>query len=307
MPAFWFVEIELPFPALAPFEELLGDLEDETAPGVAVSSYEVAPMPDPDLAQWRLQVLFDAPPDEAAWRKRLRSIASGMNLGAAPIFAGKLPDQDWVRHTNKLNAPVPAGRFFLYGAHDAGLAPPGSLSLLLDAGLAFGTGRAPSTFGCLLAIDHIARRKALGHVLDLGTGSGVLAMAAAKAGAAQVWAADIDPVAVQVARENAALNGLSAQIRCLVAAKPLHPGLPGPFDLVVANILAGPLCAMAHGLSRQVAPGGYLILSGLLAKEERKVAAYYRGQGLSFAARIPREGWHTLVFRKSAPALIGLR
>ncbi len=302
MPSFWFVEIELPYAALVPFEELLGD---DT--GVAVSSYEVAPLPDPDLAPWRLQVLFDAPPNEAAWRKRLSAIATGMGHAKAPVYAGKLPDQDWVRHTNKLNAPVQAGRFFLYGAHDAGRAPPGSLSLLLDAGLAFGTGRAPSTFGCLQAIDHIARRKYLSRALDLGTGSGVLAMAAAKAGARQIWAADIDPVAVLVAAENVALNGLRDRVRCLVASKPRDRKLPGPFDLVVANILAGPLCAMAAGLAAQVAPGGYLILSGLLAREERRVKAHYIAQGLDFTARLPREGWHTLVFRRDAPALIALR
>ncbi len=296
MPSFWFVEIELPFPALAPFEDLLGvEAED----GVALSSYEVAPMPDPDMAQWRLQVLFDTPPDEAAWRQRLAAIAAGMNLPAAPIYAGKLPDQDWVRHTNRLNAPVRAGRFFLYGAHDAGSAPPGCLSLLLDAGLAFGTGRAPSTFGCLEAIDRICRRQPPRHVLDLGTGSGVLAMAAARATSrARIWAADIDPVAVQVARDNTRLNGLGARIHCLVASNPLDKRLPGPFDLVVANILAGPLCAMAHGLAAQVAPGGHLVLSGLLAKEERRVAAHYRAQGLSFSARLPREGWHTLIFKR---------
>lgn len=302
MPAFWFVEIELPFAALAPFEELLGETE-----AVAVSSYEVAPLPDPDLAPWRFQVLFDAPPDEAAWRQRLSAVAAAMGHAEAPVYAGKLPDQDWVRHTNKLNAPVQAGRFFLYGAHDAGKAPPGSHSLLLDAGLAFGTGRAPSTFGCLQAIDHIARRKRLNCVLDLGTGSGVLAMAAAKAGARQIWAADIDPVAVQVAADNVALNGLRGRVHCLVAHKPHDPKLPGPFDLVVANILAGPLCAMAAGLALQVASGGYLILSGLLAREERRVKAHYIAQGLSFTARLPREGWHTLVFRRDAPALIALR
>ncbi len=300
MSSFWFVEIELPFPALAPFEDLLG-LDAEA--GVALSSYEVAPMPDPDTAFWRLQLLFDAPPDDAAWRQRLAEIAASMGLAEAPIFAGKLPDQDWVRHTNKLNAPVHAGRFFLYGAHDAGSAPPGCLSLLLDAGLAFGTGRAPSTFGCLEAIDRLCRRQPPQTVLDLGTGSGVLAMAAARATSrARIWAADIDPVAVDVARENARLNGLSRRIHCLVASHPLDARLPGPFDLVVANILAGPLCAMAHGLAAQVAPGGHLVLSGLLAKEERKVAAYYRGQGLAFTARLPREGWHTLIFRRAALA-----
>lgn len=288
MPAFWSIEIELPFAALVPFEELLG--EDA---GVAVSSYEVR-----GGAAWRLQVLFDAPPDEKAWRRRLAAIAGDLGLARAPITTAKLPDQDWVRHTNTLNAPIRAGRFLLYGRHDADHLPPATLKLRVDAGLAFGTGRAPSTFGCLLAIDSLCRRRLPRQALDLGTGSGVLAMAAARAGVRTVLAADIDPVAVAVARANTALNGLAAQVHCLVASSPDDPRLCGRYDLVVANILAEPLCRMARPLSRRVAPGGHLILSGLLAREERLVFAHYRAQGLCLHRRIALDGWHTLVLMR---------
>ena len=302
MAEFWFVEIEMDFPQLAPFEDLLGEADGS----VAVSSYEVAPMPNPDDARWRLQILFDAPPDMAAWKKRLGGIAKSMDMQNAPIQGGHLPDQDWVRHTNIVNAPIQAGRFYLYGAHDAGSTPPGARPLLLDAGLAFGTGRAPSTYGCLLAIDRLAKRKTFRKTLDFGCGSGVLAMAAARCMAADavLLAADIDPVAVEVAKNNARLNGLNsagaARIRCLVANRPGAPLLrkAGPYDLVLANILAGPLRGMARDLSRRVAPGGFLVLSGLLAHEDAAVFAAYRSQGLRLEQRIAREGWHTLVLTR---------
>lgn len=292
-PEFWSVELDVPVDLVPAAEDLLADA------GIAVSSYEVV---QPGMAMspdWRVQVLFDAPPDEKEWRKRLKHVAAGLDIPAVIRFA-HLPAQDWVRHTNRLNAPVHAGRFFLYGAHDAGQVPPGRLGILLDAGLAFGTGRAPSTYGCLQAIDDLCRVAPPRHMLDMGTGSGVLAMAAAKAGARAVLAADIDPVATDVTRDNVKLNGLSQRIAAITASRPDDPRLTvaGPYDLVVANILAGPLCHMATGLARLVASGGHLVLSGLLAKEERLIVARYRATGLSLARRIPREGWHTLVFKR---------
>lgn len=293
-PEFWMAELDVPVDLVAAAEEMIGD------EGVAVTSYEV---PRPGLAMspdWRVQVLFDTPPDESDWRQRLTEIAAGLGIADPAVRFGHLPAQDWVRHTNRLNAPVRAGRFFLHGAHDSGAAPPGSLSLLLDAGLAFGTGRAPSTHGCLQAIDDLCRIRLPRTMLDMGTGSGVLAMAAAKAGIRRVLAADIDPVAVAVTRDNVKLNGLDGRIAALTASRPDDPRLTasGPYDLVVANILAEPLCRMAQGLAALVASGGHLVLSGLLAREERMIVARYRATGLQLKRRIPREGWHTLVFRR---------
>lgn len=301
-PEFWSVELDVPVDLVPAAEDLLADT------GIAVSSYEVVKPGVAMSPDWRVQVLFDAPPDEEAWRRRLQDVAAGLGIPASIRFT-HLPAQDWVRHTNKLNAPVHAGRFFLYGAHDAGQVPPGRLGILLDAGLAFGTGRAPSTYGCLQAIDDLCRvrvRKGqLGSMLDMGTGSGVLAMAAAKAGARAVLAADIDPVATDVTRDNVKLNGLSHRIAAITASRPDDPRLTaaGPYDLVVANILAGPLCQMATALARLLASNGHLVLSGLLAKEERLIVARYRAAGLHFggltlARRIPREGWHTLIFQR---------
>lgn len=294
-PEFWSVELDVPVDLVPAAEDLLAEA------GIAVSSYEVV---KPGMAMspdWRVQVLFDAPPDETEWRQRLKEVADGLDIPAVIRFA-HLPPQDWVRHTNKLNAPVHAGRFFLYGAHDAGQVPPGKLGILLDAGLAFGTGRAPSTYGCLQAIDDLCRVAPPRKMLDMGTGSGVLAMAAAKTGARAVLAADIDPVATDVTRDNVRLNGLSQRVAAITASRPDDPRLTvaGPYDLVVANILAGPLCHMATGLARLVASGGHLVLSGLLAREERLIVARYRATGLSLARRLPREGWHTLVFHRRA-------
>lgn len=299
-PEFWSVELDVPVDLVPAAEDLLAEA------GIAVSSYEVV---RPGMAMspdWRVQVLFDAPPDEKDWRARLKAVAAGLDIPAVIRFA-HLPAKDWVRHTNTLNAPITAGRFFLYGAHDAGQVPPGAQGILLDAGLAFGTGRAPSTYGCLQAIDDLCRVAAPRTMLDMGTGSGVLAMAAAKAGARAVLAADIDPVATEVTRNNVKLNGLSQRIAAITASRPDDPRLlaAGPYDLVVANILAGPLCAMATGLARLVAANGHLVLSGLLAKEERLIVARYRAAGMHFgglalARRIPREGWHTLVFGRRA-------
>lgn len=293
-PEFWTAELDVPSDFVTAAEEMVGD------EGVAVSSYEV---PRPGMAispDWRLQVLFDSPPDETEWRARLAAIAGALGIDTPAIRFGHLPAQDWVRHTNTLNAPIRAGRFVLHGEHDAGSAPPGSLALLLDAGLAFGTGRAPSTFGCLQAIDDLCRIHPPRRMLDMGTGSGVLAMAAAKAGARHVLAADIDPVAVAVTRENVARNGLRHRVTALTASRPADPRLlaAAPYDLVVANILAEPLCRMAQPLAALVAIHGHLVLSGLLDREERMVVARYRATGLRLLRRIAREGWHTLVVQR---------
>ena len=292
-PEFWSVELDLPVDLVPAAEDLIAD--DDL---LAVTSYEI---PRPGMAMspdWRLQILFDAPPDEATWRRRLTELATALGIARPAIAFHHLPAQDWVRHTNVVHAPIAAGRFFVHGSHDAGRAPPGRLVLQLDAGLAFGTGRAPSTYGCLVAIDELCRQRPPRRVLDMGTGSGILAMAAVKAGARHCLAADIDPVAVAVTAANVKRNGLAARIEALTASRPGDPRLAasGPYDLVVANILAEPLCRMATGLARQVAPGGHLVLSGLLAREERLIVARYRATGLAFRRRIACEGWHTLVF-----------
>lgn len=282
----WRIALTVPPALIPPFEEVLSPF------GFAISNYEA----DGDRA-WTVEVLTDAPPDRKALRDAVRAIADGMAIAEPVLTVERLPARDWVSHTNKLLSPVRAGRFHLYGAHDAGSAPPGSIALLIDAGQAFGTGRAPSTFGCLQAIGFLARQRRIRRVLDMGCGSGVLAMAASRACACPVIASDIDPVAVRVALENVRLNGCRARVKTLVSRGFQHRqiGQGAPYDLIVANILAEPLTRFATVLARHLAPGGHVILSGLLAREERFVRARYRAENLRLVSRIVREGWTTLI------------
>jgi len=294
-PAAWTVELVVPHAALAVFEDRLGELS------LALSSFEKGAARDPlqPAVEWVVQVLFDATPDMAALRRAVVEAAGAADIATPALTLGELPATDWVSHTNTLLRPLRAGRFFLYGQHDADKRPPGRYAIRMEAGQAFGTGRAPSTYGCLLAIERLGKARRLGRVLDLGTGSGVLALAAAQAGARAVLATDIDPVAVRVARRNAEINGLRARVKTETATGLHHKAIAmaAPYDAIVANILSGPLKRLAQGIGRHLAPGGTVILSGLLDYEERGVRAAYASAGLAFAGRIAIEGWHTLVFR----------
>lgn len=212
-----------------------------------------------------------------------------------------LPDRDWVKESLQGLAPVTAGRFFLHGSHDRGVRRAGGISLEIDAGTAFGTGHHNTTTGCLLALDDVIKRQKPRHVLDLGCGTGVLAIAAARALHCPVLATDIDPESVRVTRLNAKLNGLSGAFSALTA-----PGLKSqvisasaPYDLVFANILARPLVLLAHGLVQALAPAGTLILSGLNIEQVRWVSAAYLNRGLRINRRYLLGNWATLVFEKA--------
>ena len=211
-----------------------------------------------------------------------------------------MPQQDWVRQSLEGLAPVTAGRFFLYGSHDRHRRRPGGVSLEIDAGTAFGTGHHGTTEGCLLALDTILKHRTPTRILDVGCGTGVLAIAAAKAAGRKALASDIDPEAVRVTIDNARLNGVRPQIESFVAAGLNHPRIAagGPYDLIFANILARPLVALSTGLSRVLAPGGDLILSGLTLDQMRWIEATYLARGLTFSRRITRGNWATLVFSK---------
>ena len=192
--------------------------------------------------------------------------------------------------------PVRAGRFFVYGAHDQGMVPPNTIALRIEAGAAFGTGHHGTTEGCLSAYDRILKRRRPRRVLDVGTGTGVLAIAAARCGAQTVVGTDIDRISVRIAAENAQLN--QADIMALHANGLNHTRVRahGPYDLVFANILAAPLIALAPQIVRATAPGGQIILSGLLSWQARAVKAAYRTQGARLALTVPRAPWMTLIF-----------
>ena len=211
-----------------------------------------------------------------------------------------VPDVDWVRKSLEGLAPVTAGRFFLHGSHDRARRRTGGQSFEIDAGTAFGTGHHGTTAGCLLALDGILKHQAPRRMFDLGCGTGVLAIAAARATRQAVLATDIDPEAVRVTIANAKLNALGPLTRAHTAAGLHHPVIrqSAPYDLVFANILARPLAALAQGLSTLLAPGGNLILSGLTRDQLRWIKACYTARGLVHARTIVMGNWVALVMRR---------
>ena len=209
-----------------------------------------------------------------------------------------LPDQDWIRLSQEGLPPVRAGRFFVYGAHDAGTVPHGVIPMKIEAGLAFGTGHHETTALCLEALSDLARARAFRNVLDLGTGTGLLAIGAAKLWKRPVLASDIDPVAVEVARDNAISNGTGPLVRAVVADGLANPILAraAPYDLLIANILAGPLTQLAPSILRSLAPGAVLLLSGLLNNQEKLVTSFYRS--LRYVGARRSGPWSALVLEK---------
>jgi ribosomal protein L11 methyltransferase len=246
----------------------------------------------------RLELIFDALPDRDAVLAVL-----GLTDAEVATAVGALEAQDWVALSLAGLPPVEAGRFRLRGSHDAPREG-GCVDLLIEAGEAFGTGHHATTRGCLLALHHLLRKRTPQRTLDLGTGTGALAIAVARAVRRPVLATDIDPVAVRVARENVLLNGAAGLVDVIEADGFAARELCGRrFDLVVANILAGPLEAMAGAIVRACAPGGTIVLSGLLEPQARGVLAAFRAHGARVVRRYVLEGWATLVLATSpAPA-----
>ena len=221
--------------------------------------------------------------------------------GGAEFVVSELPETDWVAHVRRELSPVEAGQFFVYGSHDADKVPDGSIALLIEAAMAFGTGHHGTTLGCLRALDRLALDGvAPAHVADVGCGTAVLAMAAARVWSdATVIASDIDQVAVDVAIANLRANGLDARIETLVAAGFDHDRLNGPFDLVLANILKGPLIDLAPSMAAAMAPGGTAILSGLLVDQGEDVLTHYLASGFSLVDRLDIVDWTTLILRRN--------
>jgi ribosomal protein L11 methyltransferase len=251
-----------------------------------------------DRGQWQVAIHFRDPPDEAGLRAQVALVA-GENA-AASLRIEPVAAADWVKQSLAGLPPVRAGRFLVHGAHDRARIRPNDISIEIEAALAFGTGHHGTTRGCLLALDDLAKRRRPTRVLDLGTGSGVLAIAAAKMLRARVTASDIDGVAVEAARGNARLNRAGAAITFAraagVNARAITCG--APYDLIFANILLGPLLRLAAPLSRLAGPSVRIVLSGLLPAHADAVLAIYRAQGLMLERRFPLEGWVTLVLKR---------
>ena len=222
--------------------------------------------------------------------------------GATGFVISEVPDTDWVAHVRRELSPVEAGRFFVYGAHDADKVPEACVPLLIEAAMAFGTGHHGTTQGCLSAFDALLAKGVVpARVADIGCGTAVLAMAAAKVLTGQVIASDIDEVAVEVAVANVDANDLAGRVQCLEATGFDHPEIAAaaPFDLVFANILKGPLVELAPTMAQHTAPGGHIILSGILVEQGDEVVQTYTQNGYNLVDRQDIVEWTTLTLQKS--------
>ncbi|MGH6838058.1 MAG: 50S ribosomal protein L11 methyltransferase [Methylocella sp.] len=247
---------------------------------------------------WIVEAYFGTAPDEANVRT-LVGIVAGAAAARAATF-GRVEERDWVAASIEGLKPVRAGRFLVHGAHGRGAVKANDIAIEIEAALAFGTGHHGSTRGCLHMLDLIARKRRPRVILDLGTGSGVLSIAAAKLFKRKVCAGDIDIICVKMASANAKRNGVANFVRTVLAKGAAHPLFRqgAPSDLVMANILARPLRDLAPQIARLTAPRAEIILSGLIGRDVPGVAAAYRVQGLALARRIDIDGWATLLMRR---------
>jgi len=248
--------------------------------------------------RWDITVHFEQAPDETSIRELVR-LAAGGDV-AQDIAFDTVEAKDWVKATLEDLVPVRAGRFVVHGQHDRLKVPANKLGIEIEAALAFGTGHHGTTRGCLLLLDSVLKAHLPRRVLDLGTGTGVLAIAAAKALRIKVLASDIDPLAVRVARENARLNGAGDLLQAVHATGFSAPEFStrAPFDLVLANILANPLRQMATPMAEHLAPSALVILSGLLPQQAQSVVAAYRARGLVLRKHLGIDGWSSLLMQR---------
>jgi ribosomal protein L11 methyltransferase len=244
---------------------------------------------------WEIGAYFIDEPDDV----ELTLMAAA--FGAKPFVVSEVPETDWVAKVKRELSPVVAGRFFVYGSHDADKIPEGSEPLLIEAAMAFGTGHHGTTLGCLRALDRLASAGFIGkNVVDIGCGTAVLAMAAARIWPNPVLASDIDEVAVDVAAANVSCNDLDGRVTCLVAAGFEHETLhsAAPYDLIFANILKGPLIELAPDMAAHSAQGGIVILSGLLVEQAEDVLAAYDANGFDCETREDIDEWSCLTLIK---------
>jgi ribosomal protein L11 methyltransferase len=256
----------------------------------------VAAFERPD-GRWDVAMHFAEAPDQVLLRELVANAAS--EDAAKTLAFDTVEARDWVKASLADLVPVPAGRFVVHGAHDRARVPANKLGIEIEAALAFGTGHHGTTRGCLLLLDHVLKARRPQRMLDLGTGTGVLAIAAAKAMHRNLLASDIDAPSVRVARENARLNGTGNRVQIIRATGFAAPDFArhGPFDLVLANILANPLRQLAGPMTKHLAPSAHVILSGLLNHQAGAVIAAYRARGLVPVQHLKIEGWSSLLLR----------
>ena len=283
----WRISLEIADRHVTAFEQVLEPLVDSLTWTV-----------DEPCGVQRMEGFTTVAPDPKGLADAFGAMADSLGVDAPDVHIEELAPRDWVAENLKDFPPIDAGRFFIYASHIDERPLAGRIPIRIDPGAAFGTGTHATTSGCLQAIEDLGRRHRFEKPLDVGTGSGILAIAMAKLWKLNVLGTDIDPTAVRVAGENALLNDVANLLDFRVGAgfKPM-PGR-ARFDLIVANILARPLTALAPGLARRLTPGGYAVLSGLIERDERFVLAPYLAQGLKLKRRYVRDGWLTLVLKK---------
>jgi ribosomal protein L11 methyltransferase len=286
-PPLWSIKLPIDH---KPTEDTRFALENALEPfGEAVSSFET----DSGKA-WLIEVICENKPASSDVNAALKL------LGRYRATVARVPDKNWVLESRKGLPEFTAGPFFIHGSHFHGRPPRGKIALEIDAGMAFGTGRHETTRGCLLALARLAKTRRYRKPLDVGTGTGILAFAAARLWNVTVTAGDNDRDSVRVARENAGINGLQKNVKILLSdgykAKAIRNG--APYDLITANILANPLIALAPSLARALAPKGTAVLSGLMRDQEKAVLAAHEGVGLVLDFRLRLEDWSVLVLKR---------
>jgi ribosomal protein L11 methyltransferase len=252
--------------------------------------------------RWRLTGYAEGAPDEAAVKASIDAAAVAAGVNAPAVGFARIVEKDWVAEVEKTMTPIHVPPYYVFGSHIRETPPENTIAIQVDAGLAFGTGNHETTQGCLQALEAVCADLPPVQPIDIGTGSGILAIAIAKRFNVDVMASDIDPIAIDVARENAGINGVEDRID-LVVSEGLDSDVimaSAPYDLVLANIVANPLIALAPGISGIVADGGHVILSGILLEQADTVAAAYAGNGLTLKDRIDLGNWSTLILTDQA-------
>lgn len=265
---------------------------------VSLSTFEA----DAEGTIWQVEVLTEEPLDVAEIEARLAKLSTDGGFELPQYETTYLQQRDWVSEVQKSFPPIRSGRFFVYGSHYQEALPENVTPILIDAGMAFGSGEHETTSTCLQALDDLGCSRDFNRLLDMGCGSGILAIAMAKIWGHKVVAADIDPIAVTVTEENAKRNHEDDKLICCISDGYDNAviGKRAPYDLIVANILARPLVELAPELAKHLAEDGVAVLSGLLDRQEAEVLAAHAEQGLYLQKRYPQNGWHTLVISRKS-------
>ncbi len=292
---FWRIKIRAPSGAAGAFQDALEPY------CMAVSAMAETDAPDADDPEgfWRIEGFAGAEPDQKAITLAIDKAARGFGMEPPEPKIRLLPPRDWLAGNLADFPPNRIGRYFIHGSHFEGRLPAGQVAIRLDAGTAFGSGEHPSTAACLAVLDRLAKATKVHHPLDMGCGSGILALAMAKTWKVPVIACDTDAEAVRVTALNARLNGVGRLVRARAGPGYLTPLVAqgGPYDLITANILARPLCRMAGAAAGALAKGGVVVLSGLLARDGPQVIASHRAHGLRLHRAFVLDGWRTLVMK----------